>query len=166
MLRWRQRHRSASWLMGIMLVVGLVIGGYFAKGAYDNYRVQRKIERALTRNGYPTSQRRSAVIREASGPFSGVSWYDYTFATPETLRLSQQYQLHQHGKKQAVTQENCPLVYRVILTPPTEKVARWSAVIYLDTNQPLRDSPTRSAAVQRLQEKTRRPFKLQPTDYR
>ncbi|CAM3294355.1 hypothetical protein [Lactiplantibacillus plajomi] len=153
------RHPVSCWLIGGLVLVSLVIGGWFAKTKYDNQVAQRRIERALTANGYHMRVMRRNVQSEASGPFSGISWYQCTFSNPRTLRASVGYQQHRQRPTDRLTISNCPIVYRVVLKPPTAKVRRWTAVIYLDDNQEMTYSE-RAPYVESLTTKSRRALPL------
>ncbi len=156
-------HKILSIMVILLLCFCLFAGIFYIKAAYDKDQAQQKIESALKYNGYTNRVPRSLVHKEETGPFSGIKWYEYTFATKKTLVASAQYQnsVKKHSKK--LTLKNCPIVYRVILTPPTTKVKHWTAEIYLDTNQALRDG-NQNAYVQQLNKSTDKSLRMRTQD--
>lgn len=85
------------------------------------------------------------------------------FQQKKTLVASYKYQNYLHKKSKHLTIENCPIVYRVILSPPGTKIKHWTAEIYLDTNQALRDG-NQTDYIQRLNEHSHRNLNMRVQD--
>ncbi len=142
-------HRVSRYLIVLLLIVGGLLSYHYAKGVIERHQVRRQVETALNRAHFNGREARSSIIKEAAGPFSGIVWYDYTFSNQATLAASQQYHATTKSAKQVDDLETCPIVYRVIVRPPTRRVRQWSGEVYLDTNQHLSASG-RSNAIQAL----------------
>ncbi|WP_412989541.1 hypothetical protein ACLJJ6_00585 [Pediococcus siamensis] len=159
MRKFMVRHKCLSSFLIIIFSILVGTGSYLAKVTYDNYQAKQKIVKTLKANGYSNIVPRSSVRKEATGPFSGISWYDYTFATSKTLQISRQYQQLKLHKDTFLTLKNCPIVYRLILTPPTTKVSHWTVELYMDTNQALRDD-NQSSYIQHLNQVSHKTLKV------
>ncbi|WP_305775176.1 hypothetical protein [Lacticaseibacillus paracasei] len=134
MKKFIHTHKILS-IMVVLLLLPCLIGAFFyAKSLYDNYQAKQKLERTLAYNGYSNVVERSPFHKEASGLMNSMTWYQFTFATKETLEESYKYQKALKKPYKHLTLKNCPIVYWVILTPPTPKTKRWTTLIYLDTN--------------------------------
>lgn len=163
MKRFIIAHKSLSTLAGLFLCLCLIGAIFFMRNIYGNYQAQQRIEHTLKYNGYTNIVPRSSVRKESTGPFSGISWYEYTFSTEQTLATSYEYQDSFHQKSKHLTMKNCPIVYRVILTPPGTKIKHWTTEIYLDTNQALRDG-NQTDYIQHLNDNSRRSLKMKTQD--
>ncbi len=163
MKKFINAHKSLSILAGLFLCFCLIGAILFIRNIYGNYQAQQRIAHTLKLNGYTKIVPRSSVRKESTGPFSGISWYEYTFSTKQTLVASYKYQNSLHKKSKHLTIKNCPIVYRVILTPPGTKIKHWTAEIYLDTNQALRDG-NQTDYIQRLNEDSRRSLNMKTQD--
>lgn len=140
MIRWNNLTQRKKTMLATGLLIIAVAGGVFCKFAYHRYQLTSKITESLKSKGYRVLKVRRPLYREETGPFSGLIWYEYTFTNQDSLKASYHYQKIHGNAKKRLTLTNSPIVYRVVLEPPTAKVKQWSAVIYLDTNQRLKDS--------------------------
>lgn len=150
----------AKIFITIFGILFISIGIQFARSAYDHHRNVQRIERTLTYNGYTKRIARSRVSRNESGPFSGIIWYEYTFANQETLKASRKYNAYRGKKDAHLTLKNCPIVYRVILTPPSTKYQKWSMRMYLDAN-----TNNDSVYIQKLTDTSDLDLKLKKIDW-
>ncbi|EIW13287.1 extracellular protein, membrane-anchored [Lactiplantibacillus pentosus KCA1] len=148
-------HKILSWTVSVLLIIATLLIGMSVKSSMEMTRARATLEVMLKENHNGTQIPRSKLIKEESGPFSGIVWYDYTFSSPQTLTESKRYLKATGQSYQRVTLKNCPIVYRVILRPPTKTSKRWTGQIYLDTNQKLSGSG-RSSYVQTLSTKSLR----------
>ncbi|MCT3284286.1 hypothetical protein C6Y11_14290 [Lactiplantibacillus pentosus] len=154
-LAFFKRHQILSWTVSVLLIIGILLIGVSVKSSMEMTKARATLEVMLKENHDGNQIPRSKLMEEESGPFSGIVWYDYTFSSPHTLAESKRYLKATGQSHQQVTLENCPIVYRVILRPPTKTSKRWTGQIYLDTNQQLSGSG-RSSYVQALSAKSLR----------
>ncbi|WP_461224490.1 hypothetical protein [Lacticaseibacillus suihuaensis] len=163
MIKWKHlKPRSKTGLI-ILLTLLAITGVWWGRDAYTIYRVTQRADHALADAGFTTYTVRRKVYREATGPLSGVAWYNYTLANAASLKASRAYAKYQGKDDSRLTLTNSPIVYRVVLTPPGTKTGKWTAEIYLDTNDALKDS-SRPAFVRRLNQSSRRVLKLKQGD--
>lgn len=130
-----KRHKILSWTVAGFLVIATPLICVHVKSSMEMNKARATLEVMLTDNHYGNQIPRNKLIKEESGPVSGIVWYDYTFSNTHTLAESKKYLNATGQSHQRVTRENCPIVYRVILRPPTKTSKRWTGQIYLDTNQ-------------------------------
>jgi hypothetical protein len=152
----KQRTRIA---LRILLALILIVGFFGGKRAYQHYQIQQMMNQALKLNGYPNLTVRRSLYKEESGPFSGIYWYEATFANQETLKASYRFEKQRGHSPKHLTLTNSPIVYRVVLNPPTTKVNAWTATIYLDSNRAIKDSD-QSPDVLRLNKVSLRKLKM------
>ncbi len=155
MVSFFKKHRILSCTVSFVLVIGTLLLCEYVKSSMEMSKARATLEVMLKENHYVNQIPRSKIIKEESGPFSGVVWYEYTFANTQTLAESKKYIKETGQSYQKINLENCPIVYRVILRPPTKAIKRWTGQIYLDTNQKLSGSG-RSNYVQALGDETLR----------
>ncbi|WP_225441614.1 hypothetical protein [Lactiplantibacillus pentosus] len=148
-LSFFKRHKILSWTVSVLLIIATLLICVAVKSSIEMTKARATLEVMLKENHNGNQIPRSKLMKEESGPFSGIVWYDYTFSSPQTLAESKRYLKSMGQSHQQITLENCPIVYRVILRPPTKTSKRWSGQIYLDTNQKLSGSG-RSSYVQAL----------------
>lgn len=147
-------------LIVICLIPFAIIGSLFVNYKFEEYQANGKIEQALDNMGYSNRVVRRSAIKEESGPFSGIIWYDYTFANGKALAASYQYQKATKKKNKKFTLNNCPIVYRVVLRKGAKSVKTYSAELYLDTNEESAYSPDREPYVQHLQKNSMQEFDI------
>ncbi|MBO2717438.1 hypothetical protein [Lactiplantibacillus plantarum] len=139
-------------LFAIILISSFCLYGY-VKNRIELNQARTVLTTMLKSSPYDVRVSRNTIIKEESGPFSGIIWYEYTFATSQTLAESKKYKKFLHQSSKNMTLKNCPIVYRVIVRPPTKKIKHWTGEIYLDTNQKL-SATGRSNYVQALSDKS------------
>lgn len=158
-----RNHKLITTMLLLILSILIIAGAFIIKHSYDNHQAEQKIERTLSYNGFSNKVSRSSVRKESTGPFSGINWYETTFSNDTTLKESYTYNKRLDHTTKHLTLKNCPIVYRVILTPPTSKVKEWTTEIYLDTNQNLRDG-NQSSYIQKLNQDTHKTLKMKSQD--
>ncbi|GEP20012.1 hypothetical protein [Pediococcus argentinicus] len=158
-----RNHKLISTMPLSVLSILIIAGSFIIKHSYDNHQAEQKIESTLSYNGFSNIVSRSSVRKESTGPFSGISWYEITFSNNTTLKASYTYNKQLDRTNKNSTLKDCPIVYRVILIPPTSKVKEWTTEIYLDTNQKLRDG-NQSSYIQKLNKDTRKTLKMKSQD--
>ncbi|WP_262316104.1 hypothetical protein [Lacticaseibacillus parakribbianus] len=163
MTKWQNLKLRRKTGLIILLTLLAITGLWWAHHAYATYQVTQRANHALADAGYAKYTVRRKVYREATGPFSGIAWYNYTLANAESLKASRSYAKFQGKDTRHLTLKNCPIVYRVVLTPPGTRNGKWTAEIYLDTNDALKDS-SRPAFVRRLSQSSRRVLRLRQGD--
>lgn len=135
-------------ILVVLLLVVLTAGVLIGKHVYHQYQLTQLMNRTLQANGYSHLTVRRFLYKEETGPYSGIYWYEATFANKETLKASYHYEKQRGHSTKDLTLANSPIVYRVVLLPPGTKIKKWTATIYLDTNQALKDSDRTPAVVQ------------------
>ena len=87
-------------LFAIILISSFCLYGY-VKNRIELNQARTVLTTILESSPYDVRVSRNTIIKEESGPFSGIIWYEYTFATSQTLAESKKYKkfLHQSSKK-------------------------------------------------------------------
>ena len=163
MKKFINAHKILSTMIVLLLLPFLIGAFFYVKGIYDNYQAKQRLERTLAYNGYSNVVERSPFHKEASGLLNSKIWYQFTFATKETLEESYKYQKALNKPYKHLTLKNCPIVYWVILSPPTSKVNYWHAQIYMDTNTGLRGE-WKSRYIENLRNKSYKDLKMREQD--
>ena len=138
MKKFIHAHKVLSTMIVLLLLPCLIGAFFYVKSLYDTYQAKQRLEHTLAYNGYSNVVERSPFHKEASGLLNSKTWYQFTFATKETLKESYKYQKVLNKPYKHLTLKNCPIVYWVILNPPTPKVNYWTTETYMDTNTGLR----------------------------
>ncbi|MFC6200311.1 hypothetical protein ACFP1L_00205 [Lactiplantibacillus nangangensis] len=130
-----RRHKLISISVIIALLLVGAISGIWATSAYKRYQAQRVMEKVLKQQGYPADTRYERVSFKLTGNelFSGVGYYEYGFSNQKTLTVSHKYFNYLHKTSNHLTVKNSPIIYRVAVFPPTAKVNKWTARLYLDS---------------------------------
>lgn len=130
-----RRHKLISVLVIIVLLFIVTSAGIWGTHAYHRYQAQQVMEKVLKQQGYPANVRDERVSFKLTGNklFSGVGYYEYGFSNQKTLTASQQYFNYLHKSPNHLTVKNSPIIYRVAVFPPTAKVNKWTARMYLDS---------------------------------
>ncbi|CAM3042369.1 hypothetical protein [Lactiplantibacillus plajomi] len=135
MFSYLKKHKVIRRLFYVFLVIGVCLIGVFVKTNMELSRAKAAMGIMLKENNYVQRIPRSKIMKSESGPFSGIVWYEYTFSNAQTLAESKKYLKKIKRSDSNLTLKNCPIVYRVILRPPTKSFKRWTGQIYLDTNR-------------------------------
>ena len=138
MKKFIHAHKVLSTMIVLLLLPCLIGAFFYVKSLYDTYQAKQRLEHTLAYNGYSNVVERSPFHKEASGLMNSKTWYQFTFATKETLEESYKYRKALNKPYKHLTLKNCPIVYWVILNPPTPKMNYWNTQIYMDTNTGLR----------------------------
>lgn len=130
-----RRHKLTSVLVIIALLLIGTVAGIWGTHAYHRYQAQQIMAKVLKQQGYPANARDERVSFKLTGNelFSGVGYYEYGFSNQKTLTASQQYFNYLHKSSNHLTVKNSPIIYRVAVFPPTTKVNKWTARLYLDS---------------------------------
>jgi len=130
-----RRHKLTSVLVIIALLLIGTIAGIWETHVYHRYQAQQVMEKVLKQQGYPADARDERVSFKLTGNelFSGVGYYDYGFSNQKTLTASRQYFNYLHKSPNHLTVKNSPIIYRVAVFPPTAKMTKWTARLYLDS---------------------------------
>jgi len=130
-----RRHKLISVLVIIALLLVGTIARIWATHAYHRYQAQQIMEKVLKQQSYPANARDERVSFKLTGNelFSGVGYYEYGFSNQKNLTASQQYFNYLHKSPNHLTVKNSPIIYRVAVFPPTAKVNKWTARLYLDS---------------------------------
>jgi hypothetical protein len=153
------KSKRTKIVLKILLALILIVGIFGSKHAYQHYRLKQMVNQTLALNGYKNLTVRRSLYKEETGPFSGIYWYEATFSNQETLKASYRFEKQRGHSPEHLTLTNSPIVYRVVLNPPTRKVNAWTATIYLDSNRAIKDSD-QSPDVLRLNKASLRKLKM------
>ncbi|WP_125571123.1 hypothetical protein [Lacticaseibacillus songhuajiangensis] len=146
-------------LLVILILAMFTAGVLVGKHEYHQYQLKQMMNQTLKLNGYTNLTVRRSLYKEEMGPFSGIYWYEATFTNKETLKASYRFEKQRGHSPNHLTLANSPIVYRVVLNPPTTKVKSWDAIIYLDTNRAIKDSD-QSPDVMRLNKSSLRSLRM------
>ena len=128
------RHKFLGMLLIIMLLIfGMITTIWFYR-ARQRQQASQIMEKVLKQQGYQRSQRyeRESLKLTSNELFWG-GYYEYGFADAKTIKESRQYFRYLHRNVKNVTLKNSPIIYRVSVYPPTDKIKRWTVRMYMDS---------------------------------
>lgn len=120
---------------GVLILICLIVGFRVYRYVHGLNQARTAVTTMLKSSPYRARVPRNAMYKVSSGSFSVSDWYECTFATNKTLTESKKYLQFFSLPQRKLTLKNCPIVYRVIVRPPTKKIKHWTGKVYLDTNQ-------------------------------
>lgn len=144
---------ATCYMLFTLIIISSLCIYRYVKNRIELNQARTALKTMLKSSPYDVRVSRNMIIKEESGPFSGIVWYEYTFATSQTLAESKKYKKFLHKSSKNMTLKNYPIVYRVIVRPPTKKINHWTGELYFDTNQKL-SVTGRSNYIQTLSDKS------------